>query len=397
MTLCIVGMHRSATSMMTRILSLCGVYLGDPREMIPAQAENPEGFWEHARFHSINERVLATFHGGWDCIPDFPEGWVSDPRLEELRLEAERLVEEFEGRDSWGWKDPRTSITLPFWQTIIPDLKIVALVRNPLDVAASLATRGHASVGFGLALWTAYSEQVNQNVTGAAVLYTHQSVYFKDPLPELIRVCGFLGLSPSDAQLEEAINTIQIRLRHSNSTMAELFQPGISPQTLLRYVSDCARCGVNYHQSLMSEIEGITMRDRALHGQIGELRNELAHTKLELYYSSTASAEAQRNLDATREAHRAEMLLLQDTYEAELEKLKSAVQVAERREREMQRATLDHQRDIGELDERYAIREREMIARYERALDDVRSSRSYQLGNRIVRLLRPGAPKQIKS
>ena len=45
--ICIAGAHRSGTSMVTRLLHCCGLELGPESELMPAQADNPEGFWEH--------------------------------------------------------------------------------------------------------------------------------------------------------------------------------------------------------------------------------------------------------------------------------------------------------------------------------------------------------------
>ena len=44
--LLVLGMHRSGTSALTRVLNLLGVELGD--RLMPAGDDNPLGFWEHA-------------------------------------------------------------------------------------------------------------------------------------------------------------------------------------------------------------------------------------------------------------------------------------------------------------------------------------------------------------
>ena len=31
----------------------------------------------------------------------------------------------------WGWKDPRTCLTLPFWQDVIGSIRYVICIRNP--------------------------------------------------------------------------------------------------------------------------------------------------------------------------------------------------------------------------------------------------------------------------
>ena len=41
----------------------------------------------------------------------------------------------------WGWKDPRTTVTLPFWLTVFPKAKIIHIVRHGHDVANSLYCR----------------------------------------------------------------------------------------------------------------------------------------------------------------------------------------------------------------------------------------------------------------
>jgi len=42
--ICIAGAHRSGTSMLTRLLHACGLYLGEKSALMPAQADNPDGF-----------------------------------------------------------------------------------------------------------------------------------------------------------------------------------------------------------------------------------------------------------------------------------------------------------------------------------------------------------------
>ena len=44
--ICIAGAHRSGTSMVMRLLHECGLYLGAESDLMPAQADNPDGFWE---------------------------------------------------------------------------------------------------------------------------------------------------------------------------------------------------------------------------------------------------------------------------------------------------------------------------------------------------------------
>src|SRR6185312_7034486 len=58
MPLCIAGMHRSGTSMVTRLLNLCGLEIGRQSDLLRPRSSNPEGFWENRRFIRINDAVL---------------------------------------------------------------------------------------------------------------------------------------------------------------------------------------------------------------------------------------------------------------------------------------------------------------------------------------------------
>ena len=61
--ICVAGMPRSGTSMITQLLHRCGVNLGPPEQLMPASINNTDGFWENLRFVRLNERLLAASGG----------------------------------------------------------------------------------------------------------------------------------------------------------------------------------------------------------------------------------------------------------------------------------------------------------------------------------------------
>src|SRR5712691_7213780 len=113
MPVAIAGVHRSGTSLVARALSSCGLYLGDDNDLMPPGAGNAEGFWENLKFVEINDEILNEFGAGWDFPTGLPPNWQHDPRLEAVRRKALRLTDGFARFEPWGWKDPRTSLTLP--------------------------------------------------------------------------------------------------------------------------------------------------------------------------------------------------------------------------------------------------------------------------------------------
>jgi hypothetical protein len=253
MPICIAGMHRSGTSMIARMLNLCGLYLGEEGDLHEAQADNPEGFWEHKRFQDVNDKILHLFGGAWDTPPNLPNDWLNDPRLAPIKEEATNLVQEFAGHEHWGWKDPRNSLVLPFWTSLIPDLKVLVSLRNPLDVAASLTKRGYASQTFGITLWTTYETVLEEQLNPNNSLWTHYSSYFAAASEEIARVVEFCGLPASDEQLDAAAATVAGGLRHSETTLFDLMESDAPPETIRLYVDESIKCGPVYHRVMREQ------------------------------------------------------------------------------------------------------------------------------------------------
>jgi hypothetical protein len=154
----VLGMHRSGTSTAARILAFAGAPL--PRGAAPgrrANPANPEGFFEVPALSRCNEDLLRALGGEWSAPPPLPGGWVDDPRLAAVRPLAARLAGRHLRRIGVVWKDPRLSLTLPFWRPILAaDAPTVIVVRNPVEVAESLAARNHLDLETGAALWERY-------------------------------------------------------------------------------------------------------------------------------------------------------------------------------------------------------------------------------------------------
>ena len=96
-----------------------------------ASIDNTDGYWENLKFVRLNERLLAANGGTW--LP--PSTLRPTP---EITAAAKSLLAEFEGQEPWGWKDPRNAVTLPFWNGLLPPMKVLVCVRHPAETASSL-------------------------------------------------------------------------------------------------------------------------------------------------------------------------------------------------------------------------------------------------------------------
>jgi hypothetical protein len=146
-------MHRSGTSSLAGSLEHYGLQLGEVSHFNPS---NRKGNREHPVVMSLNDRVLAASGGSWDNPPERID-W--DDSLILLRDELiGRLRDASSGL--WGFKDPRTLLTFPFWMSGIKDCLLVGTVRHPLAVAKSMEVRGGMPRPKGLFLWRTYNQRM---------------------------------------------------------------------------------------------------------------------------------------------------------------------------------------------------------------------------------------------
>lgn len=155
----VVGPHRSGTSVTAAMLVELGVYMGaEARQAAESeQATNRDGqglaeLHEAREFYLLNERLLRRAGAAWNRIEPFLAvrdepafrsrsvrmlQWATFGSLRSGYLA--RLSES--RRTAWGWKDPRSSLTLPLWLRLFPAARVVLVTRDSDAVADSLFRR----------------------------------------------------------------------------------------------------------------------------------------------------------------------------------------------------------------------------------------------------------------
>ena len=209
---CVAGMHGSGGPMVAQLLSRLGLDLGGAP--LVAGPADPESRWSSAAFVGINEGVLRALGGDWDVPPTAEPGWEHAGDLDALRREAGRLVEGFRVDGPWGWEDPRSSLTLPFWLDLLPETKVVVCVRNPLEAADALRGQGVTSLAFGLNLWRTYNERLLEALPPGRYAVTHHDAYLYRPQAEIRRVLDFLGMTAADQLISLVRSRVVRRTRY---------------------------------------------------------------------------------------------------------------------------------------------------------------------------------------
>ena len=190
--------------------------------MLEPRDDNPFGFYENEEFvYKINDPLLTKLKGAWDNPPKFNKNWELDPELNALTNIATSLIGTFSSKASWGWKDPRTTILLPFWKKLIPNLRFVICIRSPLEIAKSLAKRNGMSVQHSVYLWNLYMSAAIRDTEGCPRLFTFYEDYFDNPSAEIEKLVSFCGLQ-KPKNLKEINENISVALRNHISETHDL-------------------------------------------------------------------------------------------------------------------------------------------------------------------------------
>ncbi|HKJ71096.1 MAG TPA: sulfotransferase [Gammaproteobacteria bacterium] len=235
----VIGMHRSGTTLVAGLLARAGVYMG----------RRPGRNHEALFFRRLNRWLLAQGGGSWarplgfaDVLADPPGRTLAADYLR-ASLRPPRSAGFWGARGllgapdgPWGWKDPRTTFTLPLWLELFPEARVVHVERHGMDVAESLVTRRAraiersrrhfrqrrwlyrltpkrgelldtprlASREGALALWGEYIAEGRRQseALGGRALSLRYETLLQDPGPELERLAAFCGLDREAADIE---------------------------------------------------------------------------------------------------------------------------------------------------------------------------------------------------
>jgi hypothetical protein len=167
-------MHRSGTSLTASFLEAAGIKLGEV--LLQADCFNVKGYFEDVEFLEFQRSVLQN-----SCRTDEPGwqdwGWTESEFLDYNKFqnyldEAKALINNrYLKAEIWGWKDPRTSLMLNFWDELLPDAHYIFVYRLPWEVADSIfrvsisANNGFTKLFaqhpyYALKIWSFYNRHI---------------------------------------------------------------------------------------------------------------------------------------------------------------------------------------------------------------------------------------------
>lgn len=161
-TFVVLGMHRSGTSLIAKGMDEI-VDMGV--ETVHCTPANPRGHWENWVMVRLNDSILYAAGGSWDEPP--PEKRILDTiNLPDIKQGLQDVVKRFsEGRELWGWKDPRTTLTIRLFLPYLTNPHIICCFREPAQIAKSLHERQKFPYNKGLRLCQEYNRRMRDLIS----------------------------------------------------------------------------------------------------------------------------------------------------------------------------------------------------------------------------------------
>jgi hypothetical protein len=226
---CVLGMHRSGTSVVSRIVNLLGAYLGEANQLQSPGDDNPEGFWEHTDIVCANDKLLEALHQRWDSPLPLKKGWNQSVDVEPFQKDFNRIVSKiFRGQPIWAWKDPRTCLLFPLWREVLNDvcvdLAVIFVARHPVDVAKSLLKRNNFPIQKSLGVWLNYNLSALKSLEGLPVVVVSYDKLLDETETQIRRISKSLTVTWQTDETDlksELTDFIRYDLRHNKVTVGD--------------------------------------------------------------------------------------------------------------------------------------------------------------------------------
>lgn len=313
----ILGMHRSGTSALARVVNLLGADLGN--RLMPAAQDNEKGFFEHEDIVVAHEALLTALGVSWQDGTPLPSGWenseaaaVATQRINEI------LDRDFANSPLWAVKDPRQSRLLPLWLPLLKARGIepyfILSWRHPLQVAASLQKRDGMARDAALLCWLSYTVEAYLGAKGYPLVISSYAALMENWQAEMSRIGEGLNLSwpvsPEDAKpAVEAFLTPQ--LQHNRQQGSEETLPPAVQHCLNLLESPDEQGFAALHQQWQQENQATASLLQQARLQATALEESLQNSR-----KSAAAAEHRSN-DLQHQMQQLQALLEQERHNAQ--------------------------------------------------------------------------------
>jgi hypothetical protein len=371
--LVVLGMHRSGTSALTRVLNLLGADV--PSRLLDPNRFAVRGYWESADLVAIHDRLLEDVGLAWDGVLPISESWWHSAAAQGFQRDIlEVLRRDFGASSLFVIKDPRICRLLPLWMSVLAqfgtDPSFILCIRNPLEVIDSLKVRNGFNPARSALLWLRYvveSEIRSRGHRRAIVSYESLLRDWRGVAERLARELEIVWPRlpyAADLGVEGFLDT---NLRHEERTHEELRYRRDLVEWVRQVYAALLDAERGDQRTLADTIDGVSrqleLADRAFVPILLELDQRLQGSEKQLAERERVA----RELGPAQELaarQRAEITALQDQIAA------------------VQQGAVQVERELGAIQDRFAAAERHAIALRQQRED--LSQEVDRLGARLV-------------
>src|SRR5581483_1316219 len=197
----------SGTSALGGALERLGLNVG--KTVMPAEANNPKGYFENLALTNLHDSFLGESSCPWyDPKPLKPRRFRGEV-ASRYRKELLAMLEEEFGETRPLVKDPRLCRLIPLWRPLLkeffPKAVFILPVRHPVEVASSLQKRDQMALDQGLKLWTVHVVEGERHTREFARAFTTYDALIASPKETLARLTQALNLPrPQSTELVDA-------------------------------------------------------------------------------------------------------------------------------------------------------------------------------------------------
>ncbi len=229
MVVFVLGMGRSGTSALTRVLSLCGGAL--PTVLLGPNEGNPLGHWEPQEALELNDTFLSRHGANWydPTLRLQGELAVTSEERSAYLDQIEAFLESLPAAPLLIIKEPRITALSEFWFEAVRRLGyavgIVIPVRHPQEVAASLAARERVSAELSSVLWLKYNLLAERRSRGLPRVFVEYATLLRDWRTEVSRISAALSvdLSARDDAAIDGFLRPDLRRQRNCGQIADIF------------------------------------------------------------------------------------------------------------------------------------------------------------------------------
>lgn len=355
MQLIVLGMHRSGTSVMARLLNLMGAYFGPEGMSTGANQENPKGFWERRDVRALNDAVLHGVGCDWDRVLDLDVHNLPQEIVSEFDAKASKLLLEMDAHRPWLLKEPRLCLLIELWRKWLEVPICIHILRHPVEVASSLRTRNQIPIEAGLELWQRYVWSAFKGSEGLPALtlfhrdLMHDPSTFTQRLFEKLSALGVAGLrQPRDAEVHAFVKSDLHRERETRADLKRyLDRPEVAAYAHMLEQGDWPagwRDNVQGEMNALAVYEAMApMKEESRKARVAAegLEKDLRAARSEIQESKRVQAEKQKTADEVRRVLEQQRAAYADTQAR-----------AQQKEQELRRAVAQGQEGLRQAAEK---------------------------------------------